>query len=619
MVYSWLSKPKFLLFLPLVLLLVVALACGEDDTPTPRPTATQVPATAVPQATSPPATSRPLPTTAPTPTPVGVAIEPPTPTAPPVQEGLEPIRGGIVTASMISDAAGWDPMQVQSLTSVWFSSIYYSNLVEYDPLKPGVLICGVCEEFTAAADGLSYTFKIRKGVKFHDGSEITAEDVKFSFDYGKLEGEPRPHTHILNTYLDRVEMDDPYTVTMYLKQVSAAFTRQLGMEWFKIHSKAHVESGVNVHVHANIMGSGPWLPVEYTQGVSVRTERNPNYFREGMPYFDAYNYFILSDPGTEMAAFRTEKILMTEHVQQGIDSLNKLAQDNRFLENYDIWFQPGINGVHFIVNTNKAPYDDPKVREAFNLALYRQPILATIGGGRFTIGKAMSPNNPFALPDEEILQRPGYRELNGEKHPDDIARARQLWAEAGFSADNPLVANITAPNAKPHPDLGQIYKQNFEDVLQHVDLTFINQDLGGWFSDNTEGRFDITASGKGADLFDPDERFASIYLTANRNFSDQELPGVRELFDAQSQELDIDKRREIALEMQRLVLDNAPATMEIAWETQGIFIHKRIMTKAGRYVLALGRGNAGQHYHEWLLPETPDRPAFGADPGFGGN
>ena len=138
MVYSWLSKPKFLLFLPLVLLLVVALACGEDDTPTPRPTATQVPATAVPQATSPPATSRPLPTTAPTPTPVGVAIEPPTPTAPPVQEGLEPIRGGIVTASMISDAAGWDPMQVQSLTSVWFSSIYYSNLVEYDPLKPGV-------------------------------------------------------------------------------------------------------------------------------------------------------------------------------------------------------------------------------------------------------------------------------------------------------------------------------------------------------------------------------------------------------------------------------------------------------------------------------------------------
>ena len=621
MVYSWITKPKFLLFLPLVLLLVVALACGEDDTPTPRPTATQVPATAVPQATSAPtsrpaATSRPEPTAVPIPTPLPPPTEigPPTPTTPPVRDELEPIYGGIMPASVIADVDSWDPHRGRSLTGLSMNTIFHVGLLQYDPIRPGVVICDVCENFAASPDGLSFTFQIRQGVKFSDGTELTAEDAAFSARrWIDDEGVPRPNTATAKVYIDSVTVDGPYTMTIHNKAVAPAFLRNIARDYFKVLPKLWVEAGNDPHVHANTLGAGPFLPIEYKEAVSSTAEKNPNYFREGTPYLDGYTNFVLADPGTELAAYRTEKIFQAHHINQGIDSLNRIANDPEFLDNYDIWWQPGINGIHMIVNAEKPPFDNPKVREAINLALHRQPIIETIGGGRFSIGKPMGPNNPFALPDSEILQLPGFRELNGEKHPDDIARAKQLWAEVGFSASNPMVAEINAPDAKPHPDAAQVYKQQLEEVLVHVDITFRNMELGSWAQHMRTGPYDMSASGKGGGIADPDDRFAVIYLLGSRNWTRQEIAGVRELHQAQSAELDPAKRRELSEEMQRLVLNNFSGTMEMAWETQAILVHKKVMTKAGNYVLSAGRENAMMHYHEWLLPETPDRPSFGAD------
>ena len=618
---SWMLKPKFLVFVPLALLLIVALACGEDATSTPRPTST--PAPAAPTATSAPAaptaTLAPILAPTPTPLPAATALGPATPTAPPVKSGLEPIYGGIIPMSQIADCGTFDPHRGRTSIDLQCGTQMYSNLLEYDPLRPGVVRCDVCTDFTVSPDGKSFTFNLIKGIKFHDGVELTAEDVAFSFERMSDPVAPRPTTGTIKQYFDRVEVVDKYTVIVHNKAAAPVFVRMIGTDFFKVMPKHWIEAGNDPHQHGNILGSGPFLPVDYKEAVSHEAKKNPNYFREGKPYIDGIEGFVLSDPGTEVAAYRTEKVMMAAHTQQGIESLTRLARDNDFLKKVDIWWQPGINGIHLIVNTQKPPFDNPKVREAMNLALYRQPILEQIGGGRFTIGKPMGPSNPYALPDEEILQRPGYRDLNGEKHPDDIARARQLWAEAGFSASNKMVAVINSPDSKPHPDAAQVYKAQLEDALVNIDLTFQNMDLGAWAAYMKEGPYDMSASGKGGAIADPDSRFALIYLTGPRNWARQEISGVKELFDRQSKEFDAEKRRDINYEMQRLVLDNQPGTMEIAWETQGIFVHKRIMTKAGHFVLTAGRQMSQQHYHEWILPETPDRPAFGADPGFGGN
>ena len=520
--------------------------------------------------------------------------------------------------AQISDCRSFDPFRALSLVDLVCSAPLYSNLIEFDPLRPGVLKCDACTEFSVSDDGKEITFKIRQGIKFTDGSELTAEDVAFSFDRAMDADQPRPKTAILRSYIERNEVVDKYTVRMIMKAARPSFLRVIGRDYHKIESKAFVEAGNDPHQSVNTMGSGPFKFVNFREAVSHEGEKNPNYFQEGKPYLDGYKVFILTDPGTEIAAYKTERILFTHHTQAGISDLNRFARDNDFLAKFDLFLQPGINGVHLVVNANKAPYDDARVREAINLAIYRQPIMATIGGGRFSIGKPMGPNNPYSLPDEEILARPGYRELNGKKHPDDIAKARELWAAAGFSASNPLKGQIVSPDAKPHPDLAQVYKAQMEEVLEHVELTFLNMELGAWFADMIAGKFDLTASGNGGGLQDPDDRFSQLFLKVDRNFSDQEIDGVRELWERQSAEFDTDKRKALNFELQRLVLDNAPATMPVAWETQFIFVHKRLMTKAGVYVLSEGRENAMQLYHIWLLPETPDRPAIGADPGFGG-
>ncbi len=614
MTYSWLKKPKSLVFIPLVLLLVVALACGEDDTPTPRPTNTPVPATAIPSATatSVPATAIPAPTATPVPAVVApTALGPPTPTTPPVRDELEPIYGGIIPMNSNTDIGTWDPHASRQTLEVAAVSPLLTGLIHYDPLRPGVIICDLCEEFSVSPDGKSWTFKLRKGVMWSDGTETTAEDVKFSFDRIVEPEARRPLTGRIKAYYDRSEVVDPYTVIIHNKAPAAAFTRIIALDYFKVYPKHWVEAGNDPKVHANIMGNGAFLPVNYTEAISFEHEKNPNYFRKGQPYIDGIKVFILTDPGTEIAAYRTERVLMGPHNSQGIDSLNRLVKDEDFLKKFDIWWLPGINGIHLIVNVEKPPFDNPIVREAINLAIDRRPIVDNIGGGRFTIGKAMGPNNPFALPDEEILARPGFRELNGQKHPDDIARAKQLWAEAGFGPNNIFKGEMITITSKPHPDQAQIIKEQLKQVLEYIDLGFTSMEAGAWINALTQTEFDMSSSGLSSATNDPDERFAAIYLKGSRNWARHEVAGVRALFEAQSQELDPVKRKEINFEMQRLVLDSAPATMETAWETQAVLAHKRIMTKAGRYVSQAR--SSFQHYHEWLLPTTPDRPAYGTE------
>ena len=640
MLHSWLLKPKFLVFVPLALLLVLALACGDDDTPTPRPTATSVPSTAVPDSTAtpvppsattrppattvprstiappltspPPPTARPsAPTATPTPVPqpvVPTALGPATPTTPPIQEGLEPVYGGIVPMSAIADIQTWDPHGAKALLDLEGMSKYYTGLLQYDPHNTQVVICDLCTEFSADAAGTAWTFKIHEGVMWWDGVEVTAEDVAWSINRivsPEDEAAVRTITGTLGNYVDRAEVVGKYTVLLHTKAPAGFFTRLLGLDEYKIMPKHWVEAGNDPKAHDNILGNGPFMPVKYRIAVSYEAEKNPNYFRDGLPYFDGTKTFILTDPGTELAAYKTERVLMSGSVQndQKIESLNRLAEDQDFIKKFDIWPLPGINGVHLIVNTTRAPYDDPKVREAIDLAIYRQPIMQALGQGRYTIGKAMSPNNPFALPDEEVLARPGYREQNGEKHPGDIARARQLWAEAGYSANNVLEAVIIAPTLLIHPEQAQIIKSQLEENLVHINIEFRPLDVGGWIGALIGKDYDMSSSGRGARTNDPDDRFALIYTDHPRNWSYDVVPGVAELFDAQSRELDFEKRQEINWEMQRLVLDNAPGTMETVWESAGNLVSKRIMTKVGHYVNAAGHGQVMQHYHEWLLPK----------------
>ena len=279
-----------------------------------------------------------------------------------------------------------------------------------------------------------------------------------------------------------------------------------------------------------------------------------------------------------------------------------LEADGDFMSRIDFWPLEGVASQHLLVNVERVPFDDRRVRRALFLALDRRALVDFLGLGKGRAGSPMAPNNPYALPEAELLALPGYRQLNGVKHPDDIAEAQRLLAEAGFPNGAGLTTTILAPNVQEFPEAAQAISQQLTNNLGiNAPVTLL--DVGTWFTRVITGDFEMSLSGTGNFINDPDDRFQAIYLAGDKNWSRWSDPAVTELFALQQRELDPVRRRAINFEMQRLVLNGAPGTMEYWWKPNHAVISKRIKTVVGHYVVSHSLYSILKHEHEGLAPE----------------
>ena len=642
MTYSWIRNPKFLVLIPVLLVLLVAVACGGDATPTPRPqptatavppaptatpvpaapaatatpvpaapaaTATPVPAapaataTPVPAAPAATATPVPAPTTAPaTPTPKPV----PTPTAAPV--GPLPVIGGVVPMMAFAGLRGWDPHKYSSAQNMTSIGNLYNQLVEYSPLVPSEIIGDAAEGWEVSPDALSYTFHLRKDIKWNDGEVFDADDAVFSLNRMLDPNEPRPRSGEWKAYTveDPVSKVGQYSVKVQLSFASGAFIRFMAVDFNKMVPKHVLEAGVNVDLFSkDAVGTGPFKYVDFKDGVSFEYERNPGYFKAPRPYFDGIKAFIMTDKGTEIAAFKVERVLMGMSVQSNIDVEDalRLAVDPDFSKRFDFYWMTGGAGGHNIwMNITRKPFDNPKVRRALFLAFDRHQLNDFFGQGKFEIGAPMSSLNPFALPIEELLTLPGYRQLDGKKHPDDIAEAKRLMAEAGF-ADGFKTTILTA-GIVFWPDAVQIIQQQLKKDL-NIDLEIVPTDIGSAITNLfTTYDYELAIFGAGIGVPDPDDRFAKVYLGGRPvNRSDHPTTEIGDLFDQQQREPDLDKRRELNFKMQRLVLAESFPVIDFSYVAFAAPVSKRIRTAMGPFVQPQTQYVALKHEHEWLEPE----------------
>ena len=366
MSYRWLLNPKWLVFLPLLVVLVIGVACGGDEaTSTPWPTATPVPVAPSPTAT-------PVPV-APSPTATPVPVATPTPTAPPVMAKPEPIFGGVVPMSNFGNANGWDPHTAAIVQDTHLFGPMYNQVVEYNPLNPSEIIGDLAESWEQSDDGFSYTFRLHKGIKWADGQDLTADDVVFSLQRIIAPGEPRPQVGAMSRYIDRAEKIDEVTVRVHLKFPAPAFINYLGIDYMKIVPKHVVEAGVDISKFGGgLVGSGPFKPVSYEPGNTHEMEKNPNYFKEGLPYFDGFKATIIKDKGTEIAALKTERILMGINASlnhQDVEDIVRLEEDQDFMSKYGIFKIQSGSTENLQLNVTKPPFDDDRIRRAVFLAL----------------------------------------------------------------------------------------------------------------------------------------------------------------------------------------------------------------------------------------------------------
>ncbi len=451
-----------------------------------------------------------------------------------------PKRGGILNRRLIGDPPSFDTLESSNGWVMYTTSPCYNALLRYADLDSDKIIPDLAESYDISADGKSYTFKLRKGVKFHDGKPFSAEDVKFTFDV--MRDPPKGYVSARANTLDAVEsivVVDPYTVRFQLKRKSPSLIANLASGWMMVLPKHILEKGPMKDV---VIGTGPFRFKEYKRGISVELVRNTDYHIPGRPYLDAIKFFVIPDENTAYNYFRNGQL--DEWVPAS--SVARTREKELAAKAY-LLAAPSTSALTLQFNSKEKPFDDVRVRQAICMAVNRQEALnIAFGGEGVTVGHSLP--GKWALPKAQLEKIPGYAPFKESN----LAQAKALLAAAGFPngfKETMLVRRI------PIYDAHAIY---LKDQLMKigVDLKLEFQETAMYNDSMRKGAWKIEAGSRSYVVNDPDAMYVdTVTCDGNANKSRLCDPKIDELVVRQSQELDEKKRIAIINELETKVLN----------------------------------------------------------------
>ena len=560
---------NFRTLLPIVtaLLLVIAVACGSETTDTSKPqaaaVATAVPgATAVPAAKAPAAKATAVPSGA-VPTAVPARVTSAQATQAPVV-ATKGQHGGVARMSAYADTKDWDPRGSSSLSSIQAVSQLYNQLVQMDTTDTSQIVCDLCESWEISNGGETFTFTIRDGMKWIDGDDLTADDIHYSMlRYGDLDG-PTGRSGLWRNYTleaknGGVNLIDNKTLEFNLQFASGAFMRFLAVDYVKTLPKKALEIGLDLNLAETIidnkLGSGPFVLDEYQRGNFYKVSKNDNYFKEGRPFFDGIDHFIITDTGTLLAQFKAGQLDMSN------GGFTNLAPTQAFELEKDTNGDYRPEAVSpsadwgLMMNVKKAPFNDARVREAIQLAIDYQQWNDLVFDNTSGVG---CPLMGMAHSFEECNTWPGLRPKDGPGGADDIAKAKALMAEAGYP--DGFKTRYDVRQVGTYPDQCTVVKENLKSVLGiDGEMTTYPSAAGYAFfgtsrSPDSDGDWELACQGEGQVVLDVDGIMGGVYLKgATRNYTDWSNDKVDAWFDAQKQEPDPAKRIAINKEMEKFL------------------------------------------------------------------
>ena len=556
--------PKSIVLVPVLTTLVFIIACGgAAATAIPREAATTVPKEAATAAPTPTAAAQAIvaPTAVPVPT-----VEPPAP--------VVGIRGGFIPSMAYAQPLHWHIWECPTLSCAAATGPIYNQVIESNPetLDATDLRGDLANTWDLTPDGLTYTFHLDDNASWWDGQPVTGDDVVFSLDQMVDSVEPRPRSGLIRTYYASSRALDAKTVEVTLQFPSAAFLQWLSSDYNKILPKHHLETGTNIKLADNALGSGPFKLVNEDRDVAYEYTRNDDYWKEGRPYWDGMKAFIIIEKGTIIAAFKGKQVLMANSsMSLGVAEMLELGKDTAGQGTVH-WSSGSLYGM--MINTKVAPFDNRKVRLALQLGIHRQPLIKIITAGKGTLGSPFAPNFWFSITEDEVAELPGFRELNGEKHPEDIDRARELLAEAGFP--DGFETALTARTVGDYVAGAQILVEQLDRFLNIKANVRVMESVAGKAAFRS-GDFQLGMGAGGFIIPDPDATIGGIYgKNASYNPSHWETPRLTEIFELQAKEQDKDKRRELLLEAADIMMFEDTEWVGLYWSVTGRYVDNRI-------------------------------------------
>lgn len=449
-----------------------------------------------------------------------------------------PKIGGTLVLARAHDVTGLDPHTVPAHVSHRVYELIYNTLVGLDAqLLP---IPELAESWEISSDGRQYTFHLRKGVKFHNGIEFTAEDVKFTFER-ILDEKTGAISRSFFTDIDKIETPDPYTVVFTLKRPNAAFLVYLSDPNASIVSH-EVAFSADLNKMENAIGTGPFRLVEWKPDEIMVLEKNPDYFELGKPYLDRIEIKIIPEEFSIVAAMRAGEVDMAL-LESPIAAIAL-----RGVPNVNLMAIPSLRYHLIFVNTSRGPLRDQRVRQAISCALDRQGLINTAALGEGVVTGPIPPSLSYwAVPVNEL---PYYKR--------DLELARKLLAEAGY--EKGFSVNLLVPLGEPVTGVAeaQYIKSQLEEVGIYVKLDVV--EFGIYIDRWLKADLDL-AIGLNAGKPDPDfYLYRYFHSTGSLQFviGHWNDPRLDELLDQGRAQVDMTKRREIYAEAQRILVEGSP-------------------------------------------------------------
>jgi peptide/nickel transport system substrate-binding protein len=471
--------------------------------------------------------------------------------------GENPRYGGIMNAALAGDPPSLDMHQEQTFMVAQPLGPVYNNLIHFDPHNYPHIVGDLAKSWTASDDALTYTFTLHQGVKFHDGSELRSADVKASWDRIVFPPEgvvsPRRSNYPM---IKSIEAPDPYTVVFQLHYPSPSFLTSLAHPANFIYAKKYLDADPHYYKNQTV-GTGPFKLKNYVRGSLIELERNPDYWKKGLPYLDGIKYFIIKDDGARAKAIRAGRVdVELRFLPPGeVEAIQAQMGDKVVVA-----APKSIGNFGVVVNVDKKPFDDERVRKALTLAIDRYDMAKTLAPltNLDTIGGLMHPDTPWALPPEELQRLPGF----GKDAEANLKEAKRLLAEAGYP--NGFKTVLTNRNVKlPYIDLAVYMISSWKKI--GVEAEHKLEESATWSQSRVTRDFELLVDPYGsATVGDPDEMLDKFVTGASENWGRFSDPMVDALFQQQAREMDEQKRIQLVREIDKRVLEKV-------WRIHGLW------------------------------------------------
>ena len=432
----------------------------------------------------------------------------------------------------------------------------FNNLVFFDPNEkvnsPDKIVPDLAESWSWNPELTKLTFKLRQGVKWHDGKPFSAKDVKCTWDALIGKGDEKADIIRKNPRkvwydnLKEVTVGSDTEVTFTLGRPQPSFLSMLAAGYSPVYS-CHVPGR---DMRSKPIGTGPFKVADFKRNEAIKLVRNPDYWKKGRPYLDVIDWKIVPNRSTRMLGFEAGEFDMTFDSDVTFPLLKdiKAQKPDAVCES-----RPTNVSSNILINRDAPPFDKPELRKALVMALDNKVFADILSQGNDLDGAAMlpPPAGVWGMPKDMLATIPGHA-TDVEKSR---AEARKIMEGLGYNKDNPLKVKVSTRNIAIYRDpavllIDQLKQIYIEGELEPIDTTV-------WYTKIQGKKYTLGMNLTGVGVDDPDVNFyENFFSKSDHNYTAYNNPEVDKMIDQQSAEQDREKRKKLVWEIEKKLAED---------------------------------------------------------------